>query len=149
MFEAVHQRSLCLHCARAVPAPWPAWLRPSLSGRPADTATPARFGRGCLTEAAVTGTPVPRHARAIPSCFRRRHLTESAAPTTPRPRNALTVWLKPFDSGRRRHALAAPRPRYARTVLGCVAATAARTRAEHTAEYRAAAAVGGFPVHTM
>ena len=77
MFEAVHQRSLRLHSAPAFTAcprrarAMAAWLRPSLSGRRADNATLARFGRGRLTEAAVAGTPVPRHARAIPSCFRR------------------------------------------------------------------------------
>ena len=107
--------------ACTVPAPWPrAWLRPSLSGRRADNATPALHSRG-LAEAVLQRplSPARPHASV-------RHLTEFAAPTTPRPRYAHTVWLKPFDSGRRRYALAR-RAALCPHCLGCVAAAAAGT----------------------
>ena len=80
MFEAVHQRSLRLHSAPAFTAcprrarAMAAWLRPSLSGRRADNATPVHCPHGlakaAYLTAAAAGTPWPRHARAMPARFR-------------------------------------------------------------------------------
>lgn len=139
--------------ARAVPAPWPhGWGRPLAVAAPTTPRPhcdrtfwqrPSYRGR-CRRHACAA--PRPRYPLMLP----KRHLTESAAPTTPRPRNALTVWLKPPIWQRPPPArLGRATPALCPHGLRCVAATAARTRAEHTAEYRAAAAVGGFPVHTM
>ena len=87
-------------------------LRPSISGRCACT-VPA---------------PRQRHSRAMPTpCLHRAHAVLApwplgwgrplavAALTTPRPHCARTVWQRPSYKGRcRRHACAAPRPRYLR-----------------------------------
>ena len=151
-----HSRAMptpCPHRAHAVLAPWPlGWGRPLAVAAPTTPRShcAARFGRGRLTRAAVAGMPVPRHARAISACFR-RGIWQSLprAPTTPRPRIARTTWLKPPIWQRPPPArLGRATPALYPHSLGCVAATAAGTRAEHTAEYRAAA-VRGFPVHTM
>ena len=60
MFEAVHQRSLCLHSSCAVPAPWPRRRR-------ADNATPALRSHG-LAEAVLQRPLSPaRLCRATPA----------------------------------------------------------------------------------
>ena len=60
MFEAVHQRSLCLHSSCTVPAPWPRRRR-------ADNATPALRSHG-LAEAVLQRPLSPaRLCRATPA----------------------------------------------------------------------------------
>ena len=120
MFEAVHQRSLRLHSAPAFTAcprrarAMAAWLRPSLSGRRADNATPALRSHG-LAEAVLQGPLSParlcrathalsphasaeasdrvcrarrrRHACAMPTRFGYSRLTAAVA-GTPWPRHA-------------------------------------------------------------
>ena len=154
LFEAVHQRSLRLHSAPAFTAcprhacAMAAWLRPSLSGRRADNATPALRSHG-LAEAVLQRPLSPaRLCRATPALS--PHASAEASDRVCRADDATRAHC-PHGLAKAAYltAAAAGTPALCPHGLGCVAATAARTRAEHTAEYRAAAAVGGFPVHTM
>ena len=107
MFEAVHQRSLCLLSARAVPAPCPnhgravpAWLRPSLSGRRADNATPALRSHGLAGAVLQRALSPARLCCAAPalsplaSAEASDRVCRADADATPAC-NALTAWLKP------------------------------------------------------
>ena len=130
--------------ARAVPAPWPhGW------GRPLAVAAPTTPRSHVLAEAVLQRPLSPaRLCRATPALS--PHASEEASDRVCRADDATPAQC-PHGLAKAAYltAAAAGTPALCPHGLGCVAATAARTRAEHTAEYRAAAAVGGFPVHTM